>query len=81
VGWETAMGGAWNASILSEYFKLNDAPLTARGLGATINLATESGDMGLLAAAVLVMVLIVVAINRLFWHRLYDAAARHQGLA
>lgn len=81
VGWETAMGGAWNASILTEYFKLNDAPLTARGLGATINLATESGDMGLLAAAVLVMVLIVVAINRLFWHRLYDAAARHQGAA
>lgn len=76
VGWETAMGGAWNASILTEYFRLNDVTHTAHGLGATINLATEKGDFALLTAAVLVMVLIVVAINRLFWHRMYDIAYR-----
>ncbi len=76
VGWETAMGGAWNASILTEYFRLHDTTHTAYGLGATINLATEQGDFALLTAAVLVMVLIVVAINRLFWHRMYDIASR-----
>jgi ABC-type anion transport system duplicated permease subunit len=45
---------------------------TAEGLGATINLATEKGDFGLLTAAVLVMVTVVLATNRLFWHRLTD---------
>ena len=74
VGWETAMGGAWNASILTEYFRLDGVTHSARGLGATINLATEKGDFALLTAAVLVMVLIVVAINRLVWHRMYDYA-------
>lgn len=75
VGWETAMGGAWNASILTEYLP-NDSAHTAHGLGAMINLATEKGDFALLTAAVLVMVLMVVAINRLFWHRMYDYANR-----
>jgi NitT/TauT family transport system permease protein len=77
VGWETAAGGAWNASIITEYLQLNGTTYTAEGLGATINLATESGDLGLLTAAVLVMVAIVVGMNRFFWHRLYDYASRH----
>ena len=71
------MGGAWNASILTEYLRVDGVTHTARGLGATINLATERGDFALLTASVLVMVLIVVAINRFVWHRLYDVAARH----
>jgi NitT/TauT family transport system permease protein len=79
VGWETAMGGAWNASILTEYFRLNDTVHTAYGLGAVINLATVQGDFAMLAGAVLVMVLIVVGINRLVWHRLYDVASRMTG--
>ena len=78
VGWETAVGGAWNASIVTEYLRLHGATHTAKGLGATINLATEHGDFALLTAAVLVMVVVVVATNRLFWHRLYDVAHRLQ---
>ncbi len=76
VGWETATGGAWNASIVTEYIRLHERTYTAQGLGAVINLATENGDMALLTASVLVMVVVVVAMNRLFWHRLYDLAAR-----
>lgn len=77
VGWETATGGAWNASIVTEYLSLNGRSYSAPGLGATINLATEKGDLGLLTAAVLVMVVIVVGMNRFVWHRLYDYASRH----
>jgi NitT/TauT family transport system permease protein len=77
VGWETAAGGAWNASIVTEYLSLNGRTYTAQGLGATINLATEKGDLAMLTASVLVMVVIVVGMNRFFWHRLYDFAARH----
>jgi NitT/TauT family transport system permease protein len=78
VGWETAVGGAWNASIVTEYLRLHGQTFTAQGLGATINLATDKGDFALLTASVLVMVAIVVATNRLFWHRLYDWANKMQ---
>jgi len=76
VGWETAMVAAWNASIVTEYLRVHGATATTEGLGATINLATEKGDFGLLTAAVLVMVVVVVATNRLFWHRLNDWAKK-----
>jgi NitT/TauT family transport system permease protein len=78
VGWETAVGGAWNASIVTEYLHMHGQTYTASGLGSTINLATERGDFDLLTASVLVMVVVVVATNRLFWHRLYDLANRMQ---
>jgi NitT/TauT family transport system permease protein len=77
VGLETATGGAWNASIVTEYLRLNDQTYVAQGLGATLNLATENGDMALLTASVLVMVVIVVGMNRFVWHRLYDYASRN----
>jgi len=78
VGWETAVGGAWNASIVTEYLRMHGQTYTASGLGSAINIATEQGDFDHLTASVLVMVVIVVATNRLFWHRLYDLATRLQ---
>jgi NitT/TauT family transport system permease protein len=33
-GWITAMGGAWNASIVAEYMKYRGQTLTTTGLGA-----------------------------------------------
>ena len=40
-GLVTASGGAWNASIIAEYFRLKDETYTTVGLGATISRATD----------------------------------------
>ena len=69
-GWITSAGGAWNASIVSEYLQIGDKTFTATGLGATISEATASGDFNRLAASVVVMAVCVVVINRTFWKTL-----------
>ncbi len=70
-GWITAAGGAWNASIVSEYVMYKGSNLTTWGLGSTISQAAQDADMAELAASVVVMALIVVLVNRLVWQRLY----------
>jgi NitT/TauT family transport system permease protein len=74
-GWVTAAGGAWNASIVSEYVSYKGSTLTTFGLGAAVSQAAEHGEFAELAAAVLVMSLIVVAFNRLVWRRCYRLAS------
>ncbi|MFD8750234.1 ABC transporter permease [Kitasatospora sp. NPDC059577] len=76
----TASGGAWNASIVSEVVTFGGTTLTATGLGAYIARATERGDHPHLLAGVAVMSLYVVALNRLFWRRLYRLAERRYSL-
>ena len=73
-GLVTASGGAWNASIVAEYFQFKGHTYTTVGLGATISQATDSGNFDLLIAATLVMAATVVTINRLVWRRLYALA-------
>ena len=70
----TASGGAWNASIVSEIVTYGGTTLTATGLGAYIAKATESGDFRQILTGVAVMSVYVVALNRLFWRRLYRLA-------
>lgn len=74
-GMVTASGGAWNATILAEYFHLRDRTFTTVGLGATISRATDSGNFALLLGSTIVMALVVVTINRLVWRRMYRLAA------
>jgi NitT/TauT family transport system permease protein len=69
-GWITAAGGAWNASIVSEYVNYQGKTEVATGLGALICQATSSGNFPVLAAAVLAMALFVVIFNRFVWKRL-----------
>jgi NitT/TauT family transport system permease protein len=70
----TAQGGAWNASIVSEYVVFGGRTLQTVGLGALIAGATQSGNYPLLAASTLVMAAIVVLLNRLGWRRVKRAA-------
>jgi NitT/TauT family transport system permease protein len=73
-GWITAMGGAWNASIVAEYMTYRGRTLTTTGLGAAISVATARGDFHVLAAAVGIMALTVVGFNRLVWRPLIHRA-------
>jgi NitT/TauT family transport system permease protein len=69
-GWITAMGGAWNASVVAEFLKYQGRTLSTTGLGAAINQATAHGNFPLLAAAVGMMAVAVVGFNRLVWRPL-----------
>ena len=73
-GFVTASGGAWNASIVAEYFKFQGKTFTTVGLGSTISRATDTGNFPMLLAATIVMAAMVVVINRLLWRRLYALA-------
>jgi NitT/TauT family transport system permease protein len=73
-GMVTASGGAWNASIVAEYFHFKGHIYTTTGLGATISQASDSGNFDLLLAATIMMAATVVTINRLVWRRLYALA-------
>jgi len=74
-GLVTASGGAWNASIVAEYFHFRGQTISTIGLGAIISQATDSGNFPLLLAATAVMAAMVVTFNRLAWRPLYELAA------
>jgi len=73
-GMVTASGGAWNASIIAEYFHLKGQVLSTFGLGAEISSATDAGNFRLLLLSTVVMAALVVCINRLVWRPLYRVA-------
>jgi NitT/TauT family transport system permease protein len=73
-GLVTASGGAWNASILAEYYHLGDDTLKTMGLGAQISAASDSGNFGVLLMATIIMATMVVTVNRLIWRRMYHLA-------
>lgn len=70
----TASGGAWNASIVAEYFHFKGQTFFTTGLGAIISRASDSGNFHLLIAATIVMATVVVTVNRLVWRPMYHLA-------
>lgn len=73
-GCVTAAGGAWNASIVAEVVTWGEQTMTATGLGSFIARATAAGDWPGIIWGITVMASLVVALNRLFWRRLYALA-------
>jgi NitT/TauT family transport system permease protein len=72
-----AWGGTWNALILSEYVSYRGQIYEVMGVGAIINRATfQTGDRTLLLLSLAVLVVTVVAFNRLVWARLYRYVQR-----
>lgn len=79
-GMLTASGGAWNASIVSEYVQFNNHITSTLGLGASIASAAAAANFPVLLAATLLMAAFVVILNRLVWKRLYALAERRYTL-
>lgn len=82
-GMLTASGGAWNASIVSEYVQFGNTTHSTFGLGASIAEAAGAGANHFpeLLAGTLLMAIFVVIINRLLWKRLYALAERRYTLS
>jgi NitT/TauT family transport system permease protein len=74
-GMITASGGAWNASIIAEYFHFQGRIVSTPGLGSTISGASDAGRFDVLLASTVIMATIVVLVNRLVWRRLYRLAS------
>ena len=70
----TASGGAWNASIVSEYVSWGQDNVVAHGLGAYIAQTTAAGDFPKIALGVVVMSIFVVAFNCAVWRPMYALA-------
>ncbi len=70
----TAAGGAWNTCIVAEYVVFRQQVYAANGIGAYITRSTEGAHYALLIAAVSVMIILIVLVNRLFWAKLYHLA-------
>lgn len=69
----TAAGGAWNASIVAEIVYFRGATYAAPGLGSYIAVAAGDQKYAELIAAVTVMVVLIIFLNRFIWARLYRA--------
>lgn len=66
-----AIGGGWNATIVSEYIIDKGLVLhpASGGLGYLLSYATAEGNLTLVLTGVLAMVLIVIATDKLIWSR------------
>lgn len=70
-GMITATGGCWNASIVSEYVNFGGHTVKTVGLGSLISEATTKGNFALLLMGTITMCIVVVAINKIVWKRLF----------
>ena len=80
-GWVTAAGGAWNASIVSEYVSFRGEVASTTGIGAAISRAAAQAEFPELAASVIAMAATVVVFNRCVWRRCYRLAEERFSLA
>ena len=76
----TAVGGAWNALIIAEYFQLDPSePALSQvpvGIGKVITIATNTGDNLMLFLAVISMTALIVTFNLTVWRRLYHRVTK-----
>lgn len=74
----TAVGGAWNALIVAEYFSLsfsknpNVITQVPDGIGKLLDIATANGDITLLFLGVASMTALIVVFNTFVWKKLYS---------
>ena len=77
----TAIGGGWNALVLSEYVVAEGRVYSVHGIGALLDYGTyESGNLQLIVMSITAMVLFILIVNRFFWQPAYHLAQRRFAL-
>jgi len=73
----TAWGAGWNALIVSEYIPFLRPPPHVSGLGYLLDISTFSvpPNNEMILLTILMMIVIVLAMNKLLWRPLYKRAA------
>lgn len=66
-GW----GGAWNALILTEFFRYKEATQEIPGIGSLLQRASLEGEQTLLVLGLVAMTLVIVLMNRFIWQKAY----------
>lgn len=69
----SAWGGAWNATIVAEYFGLGDNTIDLGGIGALLNKYVNQGDFTHIVWTVILWALLIATINKLIWSRLFKS--------
>jgi NitT/TauT family transport system permease protein len=72
----TAMGGAWNATIVAEAVSWGNTHIAAHGLGAYIATMTDRADYPRILLGILCMSAYVLTLNSLLWRPLYRLTQR-----
>ena len=62
-----AIGGGWNATIVSEYITYKDQIFYAEGLGYLLDKATTEGNITWAIISVLTMIAIIIFFNKFVW--------------
>jgi NitT/TauT family transport system permease protein len=77
----TAIGGGWNALVLSEYVFAEGNLYTVNGIGAMLAKATyDTGNLQQIVVSISAMVLFILVVNRLVWQPAYNLAQRRFAL-
>lgn len=70
----TAIGNAWNTTIIAEVVSWGKTTLVAKGLGAYIQQYGTAGDFPRVALGMAIMSCFVVILNRVLWRPIYNLA-------
>lgn len=71
-----SMGGAWFFLTAAETISVSGKSYSVPGIGAYAGVAIDNGDMGDVCWAIATMIIVVVAVNILFWRPLVAWAER-----
>jgi NitT/TauT family transport system permease protein len=74
IGIMTAVGAAWNISVVAEVMQWGPTTLTATGLGAYIHQASQVGNFNQVAIGMIAMSIWVLMMNYCIWQPLYRIA-------
>ncbi len=64
-----AIGGGWNASIISEYIPYKQDIFFAQGIGYLLDISSVKGDTVGIIMCVMVMVSIIIFLNKFLWRK------------